>query len=60
MWAYPHSTSKLAEELIPIVQRAYDFAVDLHGAASRFPLRMFGYTQTYLVLISWRESCLQP
>ena len=27
----------MAEELIPIVQRAYDFAVDLHGAVNRFP-----------------------
>jgi hypothetical protein len=42
----------MAEELIPIVQRAYDFAVDLRGAVNWFPLRMFGYTQNYLVLIS--------
>jgi hypothetical protein len=27
----------MTEELIPIVQRAYDFAVDLHGAVNRFP-----------------------
>jgi len=27
----------MAEELIPIVQRAYDFAVDLYGAVNRVP-----------------------
>ena len=27
----------MAEALIPIVQRAYDFAVNLYGAVNRFP-----------------------